>query len=103
MSRYFEIRPYKNYGYINLPKDAIITEISYDSSINRIKIHYKSKSGEIYESDGDFGFEYSSFAKDEDINIINSMDKEHRETVYAQVVDCQDKKIVVIITKWIKK
>lgn len=98
-----EINPIrKNYNWINLPKDSIITDIRFNNITNLVEIYFESESGEVYCCDSEFGFEYYSFKEDEDINIVIRGKCEHRKVVYSKVIDCNGENIFIIISKWIK-
>ena len=88
----------KEYNMINLPKDAIIADIICRGK--DLIIYYTSESGEIYFSNGEFGFEYYIFREDQDVEVKIVMQCEKRAIVYAKVVDCQKEKVLAIIATW---
>lgn len=104
MRGYVEINPLlKDYKWLDLPKDSIITDIIFNDKTKQVEICFESESGEVYCSDGEFGFEYCSFKEDEDINVVIRTKGEDRQAVYAKIIDCDGKKVFIVILKWIKK
>lgn len=103
MTRYIEIKPYKDYGWMDLPKDAIIENIEFDKSVERLKVYYKSESGKIHCSNGECGYEYHTFRENEDIKIVISMQCEVRQVVYSKVVDYNGQNLFIVIVTWNKR
>ncbi len=104
MRGYIEINPLKEYNWMDLPQDAVVKKIKYNSDTERVEIHYKSKSGEIVSSCGKAGFEYNSVPNSgSNIKITMSMKGEIREIIYSKVVDCDGRKFLIVISKWKKE
>lgn len=97
---YVEIYPYKDYGWLDLPKDSKFTKLRFNGCC--VELHYESSSNQIYFSDGNFGYEYHAFRKNEDIQVKVNVDEENREIVYSGVVNCNGENILIIILKWTK-
>ena len=92
---------YKRYRWINLPKDAEITEVKLEG--DNEKVYYTSETGEIYESDGDFGFECYNFMGNDDVNIKFSNPDEEKQIIFVDVLKNDGDNILVVICKWKRK
>lgn len=97
---YVEICPYKDYGWLDLPKDSKVTKLQFNGYY--VELHYESSSSQIHFSDGNLGYEYHTFRKNEDIQIKVKCDGENREIVYSGIVNCNGENILIIILKWVK-
>lgn len=97
---YIEFSPYSDYGWIDLPKNCKVTKLRFNGCY--VELHYKSSLSQIHFSDGNFGYEYHAFRKNEDIKIKVKCDEENREIVYSGIVNCNGENILIIILKWVK-
>lgn len=97
---YIEIYPYKDYGWLDLPKNSKVTKLRFNG--HHIELHYKSSYNQIYFSDGNLGFEYYTFRKNEDVQVKVKCSEENREIVYSGIVNCNGENILIIILKWVK-
>lgn len=96
---YIELNPRKSYNWIDLPQDAIIDKVIVNDS-KRLEISYTSKSGKLYHSDGNFGFECYIFREDQNIEVTIAMKNEKRQVIYSEVVELDGEKILIIIANW---
>lgn len=95
----------KEYQWINLTKDAVIQKVVLNSITKRLEIHYTTQTGEIYSSNGEFGFECHILETNSNIEI-NTINKEGYkvEVVYSTVLECGDEgRKLIIIVKWEQK
>lgn len=95
-----EIYPYKDYGWLDLPKDSKFTKLQFNG--DHVELHYESSSNQICISDGNFGYEFHAFRRNEDIQVKVKCNKENREIVYSGIVNCNGENILIIILKWTK-
>lgn len=93
------IFPGRDYNWIDLPKDAVITNVVHNGG--QVDVYYTSNSDKMYDNEG--GFEYFSFKEGENVNLTMSTEKETRKCIYAKVEENRGKKILIMICRWEKK
>lgn len=94
------IFPGSDYNWIDLPKDAVITNVMRTGG--QTNVYYTSDYPKEYK-EGEGGFEFFSFREGQDVEINMSTVTSTRKCVYAKVEKTEGRNLLIIICKWEKK